>query len=332
MACNLHASEGMLRHLGYVAIALSIDAPTNRTCRLANATPARLRELIAANLGNLERVLAYNVSRDVSFYRISSDVIPFASHPVNRLAWWEEYGDVLVRLGEIVRRHAMRVSMHPGQFAVLNSLNPAVVTAAVKDVEWHSRFLDALRVADDAKIVIHIGSMAEGRDAAIARFSRTVAGLSERCRARLIIENDDRLFTADDALAASHETGLPVVFDWLHHRANPGRHHRRAGVKEILDACFSTWRERDGIPKVHLSSQVRGGRPGHHADWVRVGDVTAFLDVAPRRPFDAMLEAKRKDQALVRLRGELARLGIVESGRAGPSRPPRARRTARRAA
>ena len=127
MACNLHAPIRMLRHLGYVAIARSIDAPTNRTCRLANATPGRLRQLIAVNLGNLERVLAYNVSIDVSFYRISSDVIPFASHPVNRLRWWDEFGEALERLGDVIRRHSMRVSMHPGQFAVLNSLTPAVV-------------------------------------------------------------------------------------------------------------------------------------------------------------------------------------------------------------
>ena len=148
----------------------------------------------------------------------------------------------------------------------------------MKDVEWHTRFLDALGAGDDAKVVIHIGSMADGRDTAIGRFVRTVAALSA----------------------------------------------------DVIDACFSTWQARDGIPKVHLSSQVRGGRAGHHADWVRARDVTAFLDAAPRRPFDAMLEARRKDQALVRLRHDLARLGIVESGRAAPR--ARARGTAPSAA
>ncbi len=308
----------MIRHLGYVAIALSIDAPTNRTCRLANATPARLRELIDENLRNLERVLAYNVTLDVRLYRISSDVIPFASHPVNRLAWWSEFGPVLERIGRTIERHAMRVSMHPGQFTVLNSVTPTVAAASVDEVVWHARFLDALGVGDDAKIIVHVGSMAEGRDAAIDRFARAVDELPERCRARLIVENDERMFTAEDVVAASRLTGLPVVFDWLHHRANPGRIVGERATRDVIAACFATWSRGDGIPKIHLSSQARGGRRGQHADWVRARDVAAFVAAAPRQPFDAMLEAKRKDQALVRLRRELARLGIRETGRMPP--------------
>ena len=305
----------MLRHLGYVAIALSLDAPTNRTCRLRNATPGRLRALIAQNLANLERVLAYNATLDVHLYRITSDIVPFASHPVNRVPWWTEFAPTLAHLGRIVRRDGLRVSMHPGQFTVLNSVTPVVATMAAAEVHWHTRFLDALGVGDDAKIVIHIGSMADGRQAAIARFADAVEGLPARCRARLIIENDDRLFSSEDALAASGATGLPVVFDWLHHRALPGRATSGTATRDLVRACFATWRTTDGLPKVHLSSQARGGRPGQHGDWVRARDVTAFLAVAPPRPFDAMLEAKRKDQALVRLRHDLARLGIRESGR-----------------
>jgi UV DNA damage endonuclease len=197
----------------------------------------------------------------------------------------------------------------------LNSVNPAVADAAVEEVGWHSRFLDALSIGDDAKIVIHVGSMAGGREASIARFAHAVGELPERCRARLIVENDDRMFTAEGALAASRATGLPVVFDWLHHRANPGGVTGDAEVRDLLHACFATWRAHDGIPKVHLSSQAPNGRAGQHADWVQPRDVAAFLAVAPPQPFDAMLEAKRKDQALVRLRRQLARIGIRETGR-----------------
>ena len=50
----------MLRHLGYVAMWLSLGVGTNRTCRLRNATPERLRALIASNLAELEPVLHFN--------------------------------------------------------------------------------------------------------------------------------------------------------------------------------------------------------------------------------------------------------------------------------
>src|SRR5687768_5108199 len=53
----------VLRRLGYVAMSLSIDASTSRTCRLRNATPERLAKLIEANLADLLRVVEFNVDR-----------------------------------------------------------------------------------------------------------------------------------------------------------------------------------------------------------------------------------------------------------------------------
>ena len=77
----------MLRHLGYVATNYTIGAGAARTCRLANASPDRLRELIASNLADLERVFEFNAENGVHLYRMSSQVIPFASHPRNALNW-----------------------------------------------------------------------------------------------------------------------------------------------------------------------------------------------------------------------------------------------------
>ena len=249
----------MLRHLGYVAIALSLDASTNRTCRLRNATPQRLRELIALNLAGLGDVLRFNREHDIFLYRISSMVVPFGSHPANQLRWWEEFGDEMAGLGRFIRVHGMRVSMHPGQFTVLSSPNPGVVESAIKEIDWHVRFLDALDVDDSCKVIIHIGGAYGDKPSAMQRFVAVASGLPERHRARLVIENDERTYTAEDVLTISEQTGLPLVFDWLHHRANPGRAEDEAG---LIARCFSTWRAEDGIPKIHLSSQVPHGPTG----------------------------------------------------------------------
>jgi len=149
----------------------------------------------------------------------------------------------------------------------------------------------------------------------MARFVRVARSLPPAVQRRLIIENDERLFTAEQVLAVSRATGLPVVFDWLHHRANPGSARKPRETARLVGACFDTWRVADGVPKIHLSSQARGGRRGHHADWVRTSDFLDFLAVAPDRPFDCMIEAKKKDLALFRLRRELRRAGVVEDGR-----------------
>ena len=292
----------MLRHLGYVAIALSIDATTSHTCRLRNATPERLRELIAMNLEGLDQVLRFNLEQRIFLYRITSMLIPFGSHPVNRLRWWEEFEDELAAIGWFIREQDMRVSMHPGQFTVLSSPRPEVVNSAVDEIDWHVRLLDTLDVDDSCKVIIHIGGTYGDKPAAMRRFVEVANDLPERHRARLVIENDERVYTAEDAVAISSETGLPVVFDWLHHRANSGETDDET---DLIARCFATWREQDGIPKIHLSSQVPEGPIGKHADWVDPADLESFLALAPDQPFDCMLEAKRKDQALFKLRQDL---------------------------
>jgi UV DNA damage endonuclease len=272
----------MVRHLGYVAIAKGSEARTNRVCRLAFATPKRLRELIAANLDGLAQVLAYNAVHGIRMYRITSDLVPFGSHPVNQLAWWDEFAPQLARLGAFIARNDMRVSMHPGQFAVLNAKRRAVVQAAFGDLAWHTRLLDALGTDGSSKVVIHIGGVYGDKRAAVRRFVRRARELPEAVRRRLILENDEHSYNAEEVLDIAAQTALPVVFDWLHHRANPGGARAPARAHEIIRACFATWGPADGLPKIHLSSQARGGRRGEHAPWVRITDLRTFLTVAPR--------------------------------------------------
>lgn len=304
----------MLRHLGYAAISLSVDARTNRTCRIRNATPDRLRELIASNLDGLKRVLRFNARSGIYLYRISSLVIPLASHPVNQVRWWDDFAEDLMEIGSFIRLHRMRVSMHPGQYTVLNSPRPSIVEDSRAEIAWHARFLDCLGVDTDAKIVVHLGGAYGEKAVAMDRFVRAAGELPDACRDRLVIENDERVFTVEDALEVSGRTRLPVVFDWLHHTANPGS----AATFGLLRQVFDTWQPEDGPPKIHLSSPARGGRLGQHADWVEPADAIELLRTSPTTPFDCMLEAKKKDLALLRLREQLRERGVEEEGRAVP--------------
>ena len=292
----------MLRHLGYVAINLTLSDAGFRTCRLSNATPDRLRDLIAVNLASLEKIIRFNAEHNILLYRISSQIIPFASHPVNTLAWWQEFGERLERIGALAHRHGIRVSMHPGQYTVLNSPRPDVVAAAIEDLEWHCRFLDALNVDRASKVNIHVGGIYGDKQAAIDRFVVVATALPESIRNRLTVENDDRSYTAEDTVEAATRAGLPVIFDWLHHHANNAG---TLNTTAIMQRCFDTWNEPDGPPKTHYSTQAAGQRSGAHAEYVDAADFTAFLDAAPNAAFDCMLEAKGKDRALFRLREDL---------------------------
>ena len=287
-------------------MSLSIDASTSRTCRLRNATPDRLAELIGANLADLLRVVEFNVERGVSLYRISSHLIPFASHPVNELPWWDDFAGPLAQVADVIARSGMRVSVHPGQFTVLSSPNPKTVADSLRELEWHARLLDTLRTDSSCKMILHVGGAYGGKPEAMDRFVEVANQLPDAVRRRLVIENDDVTYTTAEVLEVSARTGLPIVFDWLHHNVNPGE-DTGADTAGLIAACFDSWRPEDGPPKVHLSSQAEGSRTGHHADWIDPDDLLAFLKQTPDRDFDCMLEAKKKDLALFRLREEWER-------------------------
>ena len=293
----------MLRHLGFVSMALTIDSATNRTCRLKNATTERLRSLIAGNLAELERVVQFNHDRGVSLYRASSEIIPFASHPINPLPWWEENAERLERIAALIRSTNLRVTMHPGQFTVLNSPRAEVVRSAIEEVGWHVRLLDALGMDDSGKIVLHIGGTFGDKAAAMERFVNVVADLPEGYRRRIVIENDEHQYRIEDVLELSAKTGLPVIYDNLHDWIHTGRAN---GPALALPDVFATWKPSDGVPKLHYSEQAEGGRPGAHSDFLNPDRFAEFLAMTPDSPFDVMLECKKKDLALFRLREELA--------------------------
>lgn len=292
----------MLRHLGYVAMCLTIDSATNRTCRLKNATPERLRELIESNLDELEQVLRFNVANRIHLYRISSELIPFASHPINEIPWWEEYADRFQIMAAILREGDIRATMHPGQFTVLNSNNPKVVASAIEEVAWHVRLLEALETGPSSKIILHVGGAFGDKPAAMKRFADVVADLPDSFRDRIVIENDEHVYAIGDVLELSAKTGLPVIYDNLHDRIHSGQDDPGRWLPDV----FRTWTSRDGTPKVHFSSQAEGGRIGAHSEFIDAEEFARYLDVAPTdTEFDCMLECKQKDRALFALRETL---------------------------
>src|ERR1700730_4291405 len=212
----------MLRRLGYACLSLSVEDSSPRGAVRRHATPERRPALIAANLAGLNRVLEFNVECGVRMFRLSSDIVPFGSHPVNALAWWVEFAEALTEIGALIRTTGMRVSMHPGQYTVLSSPDQRIVDAAQADLVFHTRLLDALGLDMCHKIVIHVGGAYSDKAAALGRWCATVRHLPDHVRARLILENDERLFGVEDVLTASAASGGPVVLDVLHHRVYAG--------------------------------------------------------------------------------------------------------------
>ncbi len=296
-----------LRSLGYVGQNLTLGLTTGRTLRLANlANEERLAEAIAANLADLEAILAWNVERGILAFRISSSLIPFASHPLFDLDWRERFASPLARIAAFAAEHDVRLSMHPGQYTVLNALKPAVVVAARAELEYSAQVLDAV-AGDVGTMTLHVGGAYGDPDAAKARAVQAATRLSDGALARLTFEHDDTTFDLDDALEVADAVGVPVVFDLHHHRCLHRRAAWRDDLPALLERVVASWGER--APKVHVSSARAPGAKAH-ADYVDDADLDLALavlaEVGGGRPVDVMVEAKAKEGAVVR---QLARLG-----------------------
>ena len=279
--------------IGYPCINRSIGCTANSTFRLASYSEERLRTTVEGNIACLRRILAWNRDHDILFFRITSDLVPFASHPVCSFPWQERFADDLAATGDFIRKSGMRISMHPDQFIILNSPDPDVVERSIAELRYHAELMDLMGLPASAKIQLHVGGVYGDAEESTDRFIRAYGGLDPRIRRRLVVENDDKRYTAADCLAIHERTGIPVLFDVFHHAcANHGE-----DLLVMLGAIRKTWKKGDGIMMADYSSQHPDKRPGSHADHLDPADFRQFL--ARSRPYDMdiMLEIKDKEKS-----------------------------------
>jgi UV DNA damage endonuclease len=289
--------------LGYACVNTQLPSSA-RTVRLANATPERLCELIAANLDALEAILRWNAEHGIEVFRLTSNLIPLASHPANTLAWWDEFAPRFGELGRLLRASGARISTHPGQYTVLTSARPDVVDAAVDELEYHDRLLEAFGLDRSHKIVLHVGSGAAEPESTRRRLASGFERLSEGASQRLVLENDER-WPLDRVLEIAEPLGVPVVFDAFHHTLAPS--FARRSVRDVVLAVAETWGAGDGRQEVHFSTQQPGKRPGAHAATIDLDAFAAFAAEVGDLPLDCVLEVKDKEQSVLRAREAVRR-------------------------
>ena len=291
------AREPGLR-LGYACLNTLFGSPA-RTTRLANATPERLRELLAANLDTLEAILRWNDAHDIRVFRVSSNTVPLASHPRASYPWREALGERFAELGDLMRGAGMRLSTHPGPYTVPASADESIADAAARELDYHAELMGAFGLDRSHKIVLHLGGGAGDRQGWLDRFGQAFGRLAPETRSRLVLENDERWSFAD-VLPVAGELNLPVVFDLFHHEVNGS--FPELGVRELVELAGETWREGDGRQEVHFSTQAPGRRAGAHADTLDLRRFNGFVEQVDDLPLDCVLEVKDKEQSVLRAR------------------------------
>ncbi len=279
--------------IGYACLTMGAPGTELSACTLRTATPERLREVTAHNLEALRRQIAYNAENGIGLFRISSDLIPFGSSIHNTLEWGMEFTETFSEIGAAIGRAEMRVSMHPGQYTVLNSPDPDVVERAAADLTYHEKVLRLLNTDCSNKLILHVGGAYGDKKAAIERFYKNWGRLSDDVRNRVVLENDDRLYNIEDVLELAKRLHIPAVFDNLHHALNPPE--QKVPPAEWIERCAETWKTADGRQKIHYSQQNEAGRPGAHSRTISVEPFLSFCEPITQINLDMMLEVKDKN-------------------------------------
>lgn len=290
-------------------------------------------DIALANARDLLTILQWNEQHGIRLFRLGSELFPRWNHyELHDLPGIEEIAKHLRAAGDFAKLHGHRITTHPGPFHILGSPDAKVVDNSLVSLERHSELFDLMGFAPsfENKINIHVGATYNDKPGTIARWLHNYERLSDSCRARLVIENDDKasMYSVRDLYEMLHtQVGIPITFDYWHHTFNTGDLTEREAFflaretwdKHGVTQCthYSESRRREaqtliermfdhhGIsleniaqwPTFHKQyKEFTKIKEQAHADFILSTPDTYGVDAV-----DIMVEAKAKEQALMRL-------------------------------
>lgn len=248
---------------------------------------------------DLHKILQWNNENGIKLFRISSDIFPWASeYGMENSPYYKRVETILRASGVFAQKVGMRITSHPGPFNVLVSPNEKVIQNTITDLELHGKVFDMMGLEKSPYnlINIHCNGVYGDKKTAMDRFIDNFQRLSPSVQSRLTIENDDKesMYSTKDLMYIHEKLGIPIVFDYHHHRFNTGGQTER----EALELAISTWPK--GItPLVHYSESKSLHeenpkiKPQAHSDYINElpNDYGYELDVE--------VEAKAKELAIL---------------------------------
>ena len=328
----------MIRY-GYACINMQLSSAGIRTGRAMIDRKFKLgglqlaSDIALANARDLLTIMQWNEQNGIRLFRLGSELFPRWNHyELHDLPGIEEITQHLRIAGDFAKQHNHRITTHPGPFHILGSPDSVVVDNSIVSLERHSELFDLMGFAPsfENKINIHIGATYNDKPGTIARWLDNYYRLSESCRARLVIENDDKasMYSVRELYEHVHvPTRIPITFDYWHHTFNTGDLSER----EAFFLARETWDMHNVTQCTHYSESRRREsqiliermfahhniaiedlpkwptfhkqykeftkiREQAHADFITCLPNTYAVDA-----LDIMVEAKAKEQSLMQL-------------------------------
>jgi len=257
-------------------------------------------ELAYKNVVDLEKILKWNVKNGIYFFRVSSDIFPWASeYDLETLPQIHLIRIVLQRIGKFVQENNIRITCHPGPFNVLGSPNDDVVRRTIIDLETHGKIFDLMNLSKTPfnKINIHCNGTYGDKVTTMERFCRKFDMLSDSVKLRLTVENDDKasMYSVKDLTQIHNTIGIPIVFDYHHHTFCTGD----LSEEDALRLATSTWGTVKPVVHYSESKALHENddkiKPQAHSDYIHTLPNTYGLDI------DVMLETKQKELTLLKM-------------------------------
>jgi len=253
-------------------------------------------ELCLQNLTDCKKILEYNISKDIYVYRLSSDMFPcIGFYKIKDLPKYDLIKSKMIDLGNYIKSNNIRVSFHPSHFNIIASENPDVVSRSIDELDKHAELMDMMELEQSTyyPINIHIGTTKPNTTIAAQRFCDSFSLLSDSCKSRLTVENDDspNQYSVKMLYDMVYKViGIPIVFDSFHHSFHPdGLNNEQA-----LSISVSTWKTKS-LCHHSSSKKIYEDKDSvniSHADYIYEKFENFGFDV------DVELECKMKDIAL----------------------------------
>lgn len=206
----------------------------------------RLHDTYHNNVDNLIALVPKLVHHGMKAWRLSSNVFPLFEFESKFIKADDELLSKLAHLGKLFLKNNIRVTTHPGQFAVVSSDSPTVVENTVRELTYHAWMFDAMGFPCTPHHAINIhGGKKDRVEEIIARS----LDLPDNVRKRLTYENDEKCYNPKQLLKISERTGIPIVWDSHHHTFNDSD----MTMEEAMLECMATWPD-DVRPLQHISN------------------------------------------------------------------------------
>jgi UV DNA damage endonuclease len=203
----------------------------------------RLWDIMVHNLDATRNLIQTVGAMDVNLrmVRLGSDILPVYTEPSWSYYWHDtavraHLETAFARIGELARSLDVRLSFHPGQFTVLASDNPDIVSRSIEEFEYHTDMARWMGYGSSwhdhgFKINVHISGRL-GHEGIRAAFPR----LSTEARNLITIENEENSHGLSDCLQLADI--LPIVLDVHHHWCREGEYlpHDHDSVKRVVDS------------------------------------------------------------------------------------------------